>query len=193
MKGLKQLGESLLGIAPTLANALLPGVGGVIAGSAVKAVSAAMGAKPGEDPGTPERLAQALSGGLTPEQMAALKKADNDFALQMKELDVDVMRIHADDRASARRMQVKTESWLPPLLAVILTTGFLGSIGWTFYLFQTFEETSSVHPAMLTLLGGVIGSIGTIMTQVVAFYFGSSAGSDKATQHLADAANGRKG
>ena len=192
MSGLKKLGESLLGIAPTLANALLPGVGGVVAGSALKAVSAAMGAKPGEEPGTPERIAQALSGGLTPEQMAALKKADNDFALQMKELDVDVMRLHADDRASARRMQVKTRSWAAPILAFTIVAAFIGTVIGVFVLMAVDGEQASSEPAMLTMLGAVIGYVSAKADSIVAYYFGSSEGGDAATQHLADAArNGR--
>ena len=189
MKGLKQLGESLLGIAPTLANALIPGVGGVVAGSALKAVSAAMGAKPGEDPGTPERLAQALSGGLTPEQMAALKKADNDFAIQMRELDVDVVRIHAGDRASARRMQSRTKSLTAPALAAVVMVAFILSLVGVFVLAV---DDQPLDATVATLVGAVVGYASAKADQVVSFWFGSSEGGAEATQHLADAANGRK-
>ena len=184
MSGLKKLGESLLGIAPTLANALLPGVGGVVAGSAVKAVSAALGTK--EDP---QALATVLNQGLGPEALKALKEADSQFAIRMKELDVDVMRIHADDRASARRMQTKTKSLTAPSLAGVTMVAFILCIAGVFYLAV---DDQPLDPTVATLVGAVVGYASAKADQVIAFFFGSSESGNDATAHLADAANGRK-
>lgn len=188
---LKTLGKSLLGIAPALASALVPGVGGIVAGSALKAVSGALGQDLGEGEAGAKRLADALSGGLTPEQMAALKKADQEFAARMKELDVDLERVYQEDRASARRMQVKTRSWAAPALAFIIVGAFIATVGGVFALMLLDGAQASSEPAMLTMLGAVIGYVSAKADSIVSFYFGSSEGGNDAQKDLAEAVKGR--
>lgn len=185
MTGLKDLGKSLLGIAPALATAL----GGPLAGTAVKALSGALGQDMGEGEGAAKRLSQALSGGLTPEQLAAVRKADNEFAVQMRELDIDLARVHADDRASARRMQSRTKSLTAPMLAAIVMAAFILSLVGVFVLAV---DDQPLDATVATLVGAVVGYASAKADQVVSFWFGSSEGGNDATQHLADAANGRK-
>ena len=71
------IAKTLAGIAPTLATAL----GGPLAGIAVKAAVGAFGLN---DDATANDLAKAVAS-ATPEQLAALKKIDNDFAVQMRD------------------------------------------------------------------------------------------------------------
>lgn len=184
---LKSLGGALLGIAPALANAVLPGVGGVVAGSAVKAISDALGIEE-VDPRNAksvQQLSDALGGGLSPEQMAALKKADQEFEVRLKELDVDVTRIHQQDRDSARRMQVKTRSWIAPALAALTMAAFVASIVGVFHLAT---DDRPLDPTVATLVGAVVGYASAKADQVISFFFGSSEGGDAAAQHLADVA-----
>ena len=81
---------TLATVAPGLATAL----GGPLAGMATKAILGALGMADGA---TASDLAAAVQG-ATPEQMLALKQADQQFAIQMRELDVDVERVSAGDR-----------------------------------------------------------------------------------------------
>lgn len=161
--------KSLVGtVAPTLATAL----GGPFAGMAVKAMSAAL---LGNEDATHGDLAAALAG-ATPDTMLKLKEAENSFALRMKELDVDVYKIDASDRDSARTMQSVTKSMIVPVLATITVGGFFAVIG--------FVLTGTV-PKDSTIVGMVIGAVGSKTEQIYNFYFGSSAGSKDKTAHLA--------
>jgi len=102
-------------VAPWIGTAL----GGPLGGLAVEAAANALGI--GEK--TTDALKQALSG-VTPEQMLALKKADQDFAVQMQSLgfkNVETLeQIAAGDRDSARKMQMSVPSRMPALLTVFV-------------------------------------------------------------------------
>mgnify|MGYP006286438225 CR=1 FL=1 len=165
---LKTFGPLIGSVAPTIATAL----GGPVAGMAVKAIS---GALFGHENGTQDDIMTALAN-PTGDQLAALKKIDGDFKVQMKSLDIDLERIAAGDRDSARQMQMATKSWLPEILAILVTVGFFGVIA---YIIK-FGLPESGKEALLLLLG----SLGTAWTGVMAFYFGSSAGSQKKTEAL---------
>ncbi len=54
-----------------------------------------------EYPNTPKAIEKAVAE-ATPEQMLELKKAEQDFELQMKELDVDVFKLETADIQDAR-------------------------------------------------------------------------------------------
>ena len=114
---IKTFGPLIGSVAPTIATAM----GGPLAGMAVKAVSMALF---GHSDGTQDDIMTALSN-PTGDQLAALKKIDADFKVQMKSLDIDLERIAAGDRDSARNMQVQTKSWLVPTLATVIVTSFI--------------------------------------------------------------------
>lgn len=152
----------LRSVAPTLATALLGPLGGV----AVQAIGSALGMSDA----TKEKVEKALSQGqMTGEQLAALKQADLDFAKRMKELDIDLERVHAGDRANARDMQKATGSRVPATLAILVTLGFFGVLGYMLIA----GKPPSGGDALLVMLG----SLGTAWTAIVTYYFGSSAGS----------------
>lgn len=147
-------------VAPTIATAL----GGPLAGMAVKELGAVLGI---EAP-TEENVSAALAG-ATPEVLAKMKAADQDFGAKMKSLDIDLEKIAAGDRDSARKMATDTKSYAPAVLATIVTVGFFGIlIGLLTGIMHT-KDT----PELLLL----IGSLGTAWGAVMNFYFGSSAGS----------------
>ena len=160
----------LLGqIAPSIATAL----GGPLAGIAVKTLSNAL---LGHESGTEEDVANALQN-ASPEQLSVIKKIDADFKVRMKELDIDLERISAGDRDSARQMQISTKDSTPKILAYFITFGFFGALVWilVFGLPQTGLE----------VLLMMLGSLSTSWTGVVQFYYGSSAGSKAKTDALA--------
>jgi len=160
---LKTFGPLIGSVAPTIATAL----GGPVAGIAVKALS---GALFGHENGTDEDIQTALAN-PTGEQLAALKKIDADFKIQMKALDIDLERIAAGDRASARDMQKETKDWIPRALAIGVTFGFFAIM---IYMLLYGLPTSG-NEAILLLLG----ALQTAWGGIIAFYFGSSSSSQK--------------
>jgi hypothetical protein len=166
---LKQFGPLLGQLAPSIATAL----GGPLAGVAVKTLSNALF---GHEDGTEEQISAAMAV-ATPDQLAAIKKIDADFKVQMKSLDIDLERISAGDRDSARQMQQNTKDSTPKILAYFITFGFFGALVWilVFGLPQTGLEVILM----------MLGSLSTSWTGVVQFYYGSSAGSKAKTDALA--------
>ena len=79
-------------VAPTLGSAL----GGPMGGMAANMISEVLGCK-----NEPKAIEKALET-ATPEQMLALKKAEQEFEVKMKELDVDVFKLETEDIQDAR-------------------------------------------------------------------------------------------
>ena len=158
--------DAILNLVRTVAPSLASAVGGPLAGMAVRTISEALLGKPD---GTEDELAQAAAK-ATPEQLLALKKAEQDFAVKMRELDIDLERIANADRDSARAREVKTKDWTPRLLAGLITAGYFGAL---FYMLRNGLPQHGGSEAMLVMLG----TLGTAWGGVVAYYFGSSAGS----------------
>ena len=158
--------DKLLDLVRTVAPSIASAVGGPLAGMATKAISEALLGKPD---GTEQELLQAVDR-ATPEQLLALKKAEQEFAVQMRELDIDLERISMADRDSARSREVKTKDWTPKVLAGLITVGYFGAL---FYMLRNGLPQHGGSEAMLVMLG----TLGTAWGGVVAYYFGSSAGS----------------
>jgi hypothetical protein len=158
--------DAILNLVRTVAPSLASAVGGPLAGMAVRTISEALLGKPD---GTEDELAQAAAK-ATPEQLLALKKAEQDFAVKMRELDIDLERIANADRDSARNREVATKDWTPRLLAGLITAGYFGAL---FYMLRNGLPQHGGSEAMLVMLG----TLGTAWGGVVAYYFGSSAGS----------------
>jgi hypothetical protein len=145
-------------VAPTIATALL----GPVAGMAVKALSTAL---LGHGDGSEDDITAALSS-ATPEQIAAIKRADNDFKVQMKQLDIDLVRIAADDRNSARNMAVGTHSLTPSVMSYVIV------VCWA--IIQYFLFTHVIEASMRELIARVLGTLDGALMLVLSFWFGSS-------------------
>jgi hypothetical protein len=162
--------KSLVGtVAPTLATAL----GGPMAGMAVKAISSSLGLSDGA---TEKDLSAALQG-ASPEVLAQIQKADQEFALEMEKLGVDLEKIAQQDRDSARNREIATGDNAPKVLAGVIVTGFFATLSCVAFLEI---PVSSQQPVNILL-----GSLTALLIQVGNYYFGSSAGSKEKTKHLA--------
>jgi plasmid maintenance system antidote protein VapI len=160
--------EWLKQIAPTVATAL----GGPLAGMAVSAISKAIGVDE-KDVGD-----LINNNKLTAEQIAQVKLAEIELQKQAQELGLNFEKLAVDDRKSAREMQATTRSIVPPALAAIVTVGFFGIL-----VMMLLGKVDSNNPAILMMLG----SLGTAWTGIIAYYFGSSAGSQAKTDLLSKA------
>lgn len=160
---LKTFGPLLGSVAPSIATAL----GGPLAGMATKALSQAL---LGNEDGSEDDLQVALRA-ASPEQLAAVKKIDADFKVQMKSLDIDLEALAVDDRKSARDMQKEVKDWIPRALAISVTLGYFGIIAYVL----AFGLPLNGSEVLLMLLG----TLSAGWTGIMAFYFGSSSGSQK--------------
>jgi len=105
----------------------------------------------------------------TPEQMLELKKAENAFEVQMKELDVDVFKLEGADGQDARSRFSK--DWTARIMGIAVVGGFMGYI--FLVTLQTPEQNSEA------LINLVLGYLGGLASAVISFYFGASHSPDK--------------
>lgn len=166
----------LANVAPVLGTAI-GGPFGALAGAAVKA---ALGIPEDSDE---QAMTKALER-ATPEQLLAIRQADNQFKLDMEKLGVDVARIDAEDRKSAREREMAVKDKIPGALAVILTVGFFGLLG-----YLVAHEPPSGSRDILNIM---LGSLGTGWATMLAYYFGSSAGSSAKDRLILNATPGGK-
>jgi len=168
-------------LAPTIATC----VGGPLAGTAVTALEGVFNLTPKVTSTTDQRLdavAEAMAG-ATPDQLAAVRKADQDFQAKMSELgfkDIESLAaLEVQDLGSARTMQSTTRSWVPPVLTILITVGFFGLVA-TLML-------ASVPEANKAIMYSLIGSLGTAWIGVVHFWFGDTMASTEKTNIIAKA------
>lgn len=157
------------GIAPTIATAL----GGPLAGMAVKELSAGL---LGHPDGKESDLATAIQT-ATPDTLLKIKQIDTAFKQKTIDAGIDLEKINAGDRASARNREINLKDRTPKLLAAVTVMGFFVVVGWVLTGKVSLDST---------LLGFVLGQVSTKAEQVYNYYFGSSSGSDKKTQYLAN-------
>lgn len=117
--------------------------------------------------------------------MAALKKQDEDYALQMQAAGfkqiADLIALGDADRASARAMHASVpKDYTPQILSGVITVGFFVTL-WVVFVRGVNAGTHDLAMVMVGLLGSAFGA-------VVTFYFGSSAGSEAKTKIIGDIA-----
>ena len=151
--------KSVIGaVAPTLGTAL----GGPMGGMAAKMISEVLGV-----PNTPKAIDKALAE-ATPEQMLELKKTEQAFELQMKELEVDVFKLETADIQDARGKFGK--DWTARIMGLVVVGGFMG------YIFLvTLQPPEQNSEALINL---VLGYLGGLASAIISFYFGASHSSD---------------
>lgn len=166
--------KSIVGaIAPTIAAAL----GGPLAGVAVSALSDKL---LGRSDGTADDVGAAiLAGG--PDALLKVKQADQAFAVRMRELDIDLEKLHQVDRDSARDANVKggIQGRVFALVLVI------------------FVSVLSIEAAVLfvgvpegvdgQVVGRILGTLDAVLMAALFYVFGSSAGSAQKTAMLGKA------
>lgn len=132
---------------------------------------------------TADALASALNDALgDPAHHAQLLAAEQAFQQAMQQMAfqhaTDMEEIAAKDRDSARQMQIAVKSKTPTMLAWAAVITLLGCI----YLLAFRTIPVSGKDALLMLLGAVTMTY----KDVYAYFFGSSSGSDRKTELLAN-------
>lgn len=169
------------GIAPVLGTAL----GGPLAGAAISQLAGALLGNP--DASEADVAAAISSGRLSGEQVVAIKTAENDFDVRMKQLDIDVLKINqaADsaliaDTSDARHTFGGNENVF--VLGCIILGAFAALMGLVLTgCFFLMTGRVTVDPGTLAvcagLIGTVVGYVAANAQQVVSFFYGSSKGS----------------
>lgn len=122
---------------------------------------------------------------MSPEDKAKAQQAITDATEQVRKdsqtFDIQLATLDASDKISARQMQIGTKDPTPRILAIAVTVGFFGLLG--------FMALHDVPPSSKDLLNVMIGSLGAAWVSVISFYFGSSAGSAAKDEVIAKTVN----
>lgn len=167
----------LANVAPTLATA----VGGPFAGMAARAIT---GALIGDESDNIDDAMRAIQD-AKPEQLLALQQSEQKFKLEMEALNVDLERIHASDRDSARKRQVATKDKMPGYIASAALFGFFSIL-----FAMIFME---LPPASEAPLNVMLGALAALVSSIANYYFGSSASSSRKNEIMNAMINGNAG
>jgi len=150
-----KFGGLLKALAPTIGTA----VGGPMGGMAAKMVASKLGIKKTDTQSIEEALEEA-----SPEQLEEIKVAEKEFALKMKQMNVDVFAKQVEDVQDARK--VFGDDPIPKLFAMLALVGFLA------YVFLvTMQDPESNDDAIVNL---VLGYLGGLVSGISAFFFGAN-------------------
>lgn len=164
--------EILKTLAPTVASAL----GGPLAGAAVTAIGAVFGVPDA----TQDKIKDIItSGQMTADQVAALRELELKYQNEERERGFRYNELEFKDRDSARQASVqggtlKMLFWL----SLVLLAGTLGSEIW-----MLFKGYPKEIPEII--VGRVLGLLDSVAMMVLAFWYGSSNGSERKTELLA--------
>jgi hypothetical protein len=151
--------DTLIGLVKNAAPAVATALGGPMAGKAVSMISGMLGVEDNVD-----AVTKAL-------------QADPSLALKLKELDLKELELHNADRDSARKREmeiVKSDAHfitknITSLLAIGTVAGAMVMTALVFFVdFPDSQENIIIF---------VLGFLSSAATQVLSYYFGSSAGS----------------
>lgn len=148
-------------IAPLVGTALGGPLGGVAA--------TFLADKLGLESKTVEAVTEVLNGGkMTPDQVTAIRLADFEFKKFLEANKIKIEEIAAQDRDSARAMQIATHSKMPAVLTVMVTIGFFGILSLLFF-----------HPELKgnEIVMVMVGQLSAVWAGCVAFYTGTTFGS----------------
>lgn len=182
MNILKDIGSGALQVLKTVAPTLAATAAGPFAPLIAPLVAKVFGSN------DPQALEPALLN-ATPDQLLALKKADNDLQVQLKQLGISEEKLAFDDTEGARAMQVATKDPTAGRLAWLVVGGFLiFSVGLAATMTLAPTKAAAIPAGAMALIGTVLGYLANEAKQAAAFYFGSSAGSQNKDAVLAEIA-----
>ena len=165
------MADFLKTIAPMLGTAL----GGPLGGAAATFIANRLGM----DDQTVEAVSKAITGGkMTPDQISQIKLAELEFEKFCKTNAIDLEKVHAGDRASARDMLRATGSYVPAILTFGIT------IGYFVVLLGMMLKQFTVADSQVMLM--MLGQLGTAWGVTIAFWFGTTRNSQEKTNLLAN-------
>ena len=157
-------------VAPMIGTAL----GGPLGGMAVGMLAEKLGVQ--------EKTIKAVTNAisetkLTPEQVSSIRQAEIEFQKFLGQNKIDLERINMENTQGARQMHIANKSKTPEILSFVITIGFFGILAYML--------TMNAKPSEALLI--MLGSLGTAWAAVCNFWFGSTSGSARKTEMLAQA------
>ena len=144
-----------------------------------------------------DKLGVELKPDMSPEdmakvQIAAMEHEEELMRLRLEEDKLDLaeleLRLKDVDSARDRETAIATSKDAPLLNKIVTPVLALGIVGLTFILFGVVMfDASPVEASRKDILIYVLGVLSAIATQIVSYYFGSSAGSKDKTDALKEA------
>lgn len=173
-----ELGTAVAKMGLPLLGAVLPIPGGAAIGTALASALGASSADPAD-----------VLAALTAGSDAQLKARQ--FELTHQEIMLDLQLKHESamyeaevaDRGSARTMQISTRARTVPILAYLIVGSFIAMVVGTLLGYAKVDSA---------LLGTLVGYLSAKCEQVIAFYFGSTAGSQAKDVLLAQSTPSKK-
>ncbi len=159
-------------IVGTVAPALATALGGPLAGVAVKALSSKL---LGKEDGTQDEVGAAIAA-MSPADLVKLKEVEADLTKALAAVDVDMERIAAGDRDSARRRATESRDWTPSILTVLL-------YGMLFYVIHRLVagfELKGDAQVLYMILGSLVTEVG----RASSFQFGTTRNSGEKDKTL---------
>ena len=163
-------------IVPTIATAL----GGPLAGVAAGFIADKLGVSDKTISNVSDVIQKATQ---SPETLLELKKIDTELQKYFAGLEIDVFKLEVADRADARNREVQLKDWVPSVLGISIVTGFFLVLAWIIVKGIPVENEN----AFMFLLG----SLSTMTSSVMGYYFGSTKGSADKTAVMAATVTGK--
>jgi len=160
--------QAIVKIAPKIAGAL----GGPFGGLAENVLEEVLGLN------KDEAMQQIAAG--NPTVFAALKEAELEFEEKMRQFDIEEQDLYLDDVADARSMRVATKDWTPGILVGVSLTFFFTL---SFAVLWNLDFISGENKDFAFYLFGVASGW---VTQGMSFFLGSSKGSGRKTEMMAE-------
>lgn len=174
---------ALRAVAPTVATIF----GGPLAGALTGVVGQVLLGRGENDPvpslaDATEALQQAT---MTPDGLVKLRELELQAQELANQLQLDLTKLAAEDRASARTLQAQTRDPIPGRLAMWTVPLFFILVGATLYgswyvmthPIRMPEGSRELQLALATLVGSLLTQLINLVKDIYGFYFGSSLGS----------------
>ena len=122
------------------------------------------------NPNATEQEVEAAVLGASPEKLLEIKKLDQQFAVQMKSLDIDVFKMEVEDKKSAREL-ARFNMTPHIVLSALYTFGYFAVL----YIMLTGKMEIALESK--DVFNQIIGVLTASQVTIMAFWFGSSYGS----------------
>lgn len=188
------LKSALVSFAPTLAGML----GGPLAAGAVATLTGVLGLRPNATEDDVSKVLQ--TGAMTPEQMGAIRKADQEHEQKLQAMGIDLLKVNQaheealtlaviDDRKDARKLNSgNVGTWRIAYVVLFTFAAIMAGVLWGCWLLLSAglgTKDVAVVAAVSGLVGSIVGYVAANAQTVINFIFGGSLGSEKKTDAMA--------